>query len=101
MCTGAPPSCSCPVRSWSAGLAGAKVPVLLGPTAVGKTAVALALAAHWPLAVGSAAPRQGSRPLEIGTAKPPRKERAPTPAPGIDVIDPGPRYSAGHLTRDA
>ena len=40
------PSCSCPGRSWSDGLGDARVPVLVGPTAVGKTAVALALAAH-------------------------------------------------------
>src|SRR3954466_891658 len=101
MCTGAPQSCSCPARSWSAGLAGAKVPVLLGPTAVGKTAVALALAAHWPLEVVSADSRQVYRRLDIGTAKPTRKERARTPHHGIDLIDPGSRYSAGHFTRDA
>jgi tRNA dimethylallyltransferase len=89
------------VRSWSAGLAGAKVPVLLGPTAVGKTAVALALAAHWPLEVVSADSRQVYRRLDIGTAKPTRKERSRTPHHGIDLIDPGSRYSAGHFTRDA
>ena len=41
-----------------------------GPTAVGKTAVALALAAHWPLEVISADSRQVYRRLDIGTAKP-------------------------------
>jgi tRNA dimethylallyltransferase len=82
-------------------LAGAKVPVLLGPTAVGKTAVALALAGHWPLEVVSADSRQVYRRLDIGTAKPSRKERARTPHHGVDLIDPGSRYSAGHFTRDA
>jgi tRNA dimethylallyltransferase len=82
-------------------LAGARVPVLLGPTAVGKTAVALALAAHWSLEVVSADSRQVYRRLDIGTAKPTRKERARTPHHGIDLIDPGSRYSAGHFTRDA
>jgi tRNA dimethylallyltransferase len=82
-------------------LAGAKVPVLVGPTAVGKTAVALALTAHWPLEVVSADSRQVYRRLDIGTAKPTRKERARTPHHGLDLIDPGSRYSAGHFARDA
>jgi tRNA dimethylallyltransferase len=75
--------------------------VLLGPTAVGKTAVALALATHWPLEVVSADSRQVYRRLDIGTAKPTRKERARTPHHGVDLIDPGARYSAGHFARDA
>jgi tRNA dimethylallyltransferase len=75
--------------------------VVVGPTAVGKTAVALALAAHWSLEVISADSRQVYRRLDIGTAKPTRKERARTPHHGIDLIDPGARYSAGHFTRDA
>jgi tRNA dimethylallyltransferase len=82
-------------------LAGAKVPVLVGPTAVGKTAVALALAAHWPLEVVSADSRQVYRRLDIGTAKPSRRERARVPHQGLDLVDPGSRYSAGHFARDA
>ena len=82
-------------------MAGAKVPVLVGPTAVGKTAVALALAAHWPLEIVSADSRQVYRKLDIGTAKPTRKERARVPHHGIDLIEPGARYSAGHFARDA
>src|SRR5829696_4567633 len=95
------PSCNYRVRSWSAALAGAKVPVLVGPTAVGKTAVAVALAAHWPLEIISADSRQVYRRLDIGTAKPTRKERARAPHHGLDLIDPGARYSAGHFARDA
>src|ERR687898_18556 len=97
----APRSCSSRARSWSAGLAGARVPVLLGPTAVGKTAVALSLTAHWPLEVISADSRQVYRRLDIGTAKPTRKERARAPHHGVDLVDPGTRYSAGHFARDA
>jgi tRNA dimethylallyltransferase len=82
-------------------LGDAKVPVIVGPTAVGKTAVALALAAHWPLEVISADSRQIYRRLDIGTAKPTRKERARTPHYGIDVVEPGTRYSAGRFARDA
>jgi tRNA dimethylallyltransferase len=75
--------------------------VLLGPTAVGKTAVALALTTHWPLEIVSADSRQVYRRLDIGTAKPTRKERARAPHHGLDLIDPGSRYSAGHFARDA
>jgi tRNA dimethylallyltransferase len=82
-------------------LAGARVPVLVGPTAVGKTAVAVALAAHWPLEVISADSRQVYRRLDIGTAKPTRKERARVPHHGVDLVEPGERYSAGHFARDA
>ena len=78
-----------------------EVPVLVGPTAVGKTAVALALAAHWPLEIVSADSRQIYRRLDIGTAKPTRRERARVPHHGIDVVEPGVRYSAGHFARDA
>src|SRR5439155_22549430 len=101
MCTGARPSCSFRARSWSAGLAGGRVPVIVGPTAVGKTAVALALAARWPLEVVSADSRQVYRRLDIGTAKPTRKERARVTHHGLDLVDPGTRYSAGHFARDA
>jgi tRNA dimethylallyltransferase len=68
---------------------------------VGKTAVALALAAHWPLEIVSADSRQVYRRLDIGTAKPTRRERARVPHHGLDVVDPGVRYSAGHFARDA
>ena len=79
----------------------AKVPVIVGPTAVGKTAVALALAAHWPVEVISADSRQVYRRLDIGTAKPTRKERARLPHHGLDVVEPGTRYSAGRFAHDA
>jgi tRNA dimethylallyltransferase len=82
-------------------LGDAKVPVIVGPTAVGKTAVALALAAHWPVEVISADSRQVYRRLDIGTAKPTRKERARLPHHGLDVVEPGTRYSAGRFAHDA
>lgn len=75
--------------------------MLVGPTAVGKTAVALALAAHLPLEIISADSRQVYRRLDIGTAKPTRKERARLPHHGLDLVEPGSRYSAGHFARDA
>jgi tRNA dimethylallyltransferase len=82
-------------------LADARVPVIVGATTVGKTAVALALSAHWPLEVVSADSRQVYRRLDIGTAKPTPKERARVTHHGLDVIDPGTRYSAGRFAHDA
>jgi tRNA dimethylallyltransferase len=82
-------------------LAAARTPVLVGPTAVGKTAIALALAAHWPLEVISADSRQVYRRLDIGTAKPTRKELARVQHHGLDLVEPGQRYSAGRFARDA
>jgi tRNA dimethylallyltransferase len=78
-----------------------QTPVLVGPTAVGKTAVALALAAHLPIEVVSADSRQVYRRLDVGTAKPSRRERVRVPHHGLDVVDPGERYSAGRYAREA
>jgi tRNA dimethylallyltransferase len=63
--------------------------------------VALALGAFWPLDVISADSRQVYRRLDIGTAKPTKKERAKVRHHGLDVVEPGVRYSAGHFARDA
>lgn len=78
-----------------------RVPVLVGPTAVGKTAVALELAAALPIEVVSADSRQVYRRLDIGTAKPTKRERARVPHHGLDLIDPGHRYSAGRFAAEA
>jgi len=77
------------------------VPVIVGPTGVGKTALAAALADHWPVTVISADARQVYRTLDIGTAKPDSGTLARVPHVGIDVIDPGQRYSAGRFAREA
>jgi tRNA dimethylallyltransferase len=89
--------------SWSADLAAPKplVPVIVGPTAVGKTAVALELRSHWPITVISADSRQVYRRLDIGTAKPTLAEQKLVRHIGIDVIEPGERYSAGRYASDA
>ena len=76
-------------------------PVLVGPTAVGKTAVAVALADLAPITVLSADARQVYRGLDIGTAKPDRAVLARVPHVGLDLVDPGERYSAGQFARDA
>ena len=82
-------------------MVGVKVPVLVGPTGIGKTAVALALAEHWPLEIVSADSRQVYQQLEIGTAKPTARERAKVPHHGLDLVSPGERYSAGRFGREA
>ncbi len=82
-------------------MAAANIPVIVGPTGVGKTAVALALSKHWPLEVVSADSRQVYRRLDIGTAKPTRRERARVPHHGLDQVEPGERYSAGRFAKDA
>lgn len=77
------------------------VPVLTGPTASGKTAVALELAKLTPLEIIAADSRTIYRGLDIGTAKPTAAERAAVPHHGIDIIGPGERYSAGRFAKDA
>jgi tRNA dimethylallyltransferase len=63
--------------------------------------VAVALAAHRPLSVISADARQTYRQLDIGTAKPDAQTLARVPHHGLNLVDPGERYSAGRFARDA
>lgn len=72
-------------------------PVLVGPTASGKTLVALALAERLSLTVISADARQVYRGLDIGTAKPSAAVRERVPHLGVDLVAPGERYSAGRF----
>lgn len=60
---------------------------IAGPTAVGKTGLAVALAAEFDAEVVSADSRQVYRGLDIGTAKPTAAERAQAPHHVIDVVD--------------
>ncbi len=76
-------------------------PAIVGPTGVGKTAVAVALAALTPITVISADARQVYRGLDIGTAKPDRETQGRVPHLGLDLVAPGERYSAGRFARDA
>ena len=77
------------------------IPVICGPTASGKTGVAVALAAEFDLELISADSRQLIRHLDIGTAKPTPEERAALPMHLLDVIEPGERYSAFRFIDDA
>lgn len=74
---------------------------LLGPTASGKTAAALALAQHVPLEIISLDSALVYREMEIGTAKPTRAERALVTHHLIDILDPAQTYSAAAFKADA
>ncbi len=77
------------------------IPIIAGPTGSGKTAVALALAQTFPIAILAADSRQVVRGCTIGTGKPTAQELAIAPVYGIDLIDPGERYSAARYQADA
>jgi len=75
--------------------------VLLGPTASGKSALALALAARFPLEIVCVDSGQVYRGMDIGTAKPTPEERGRVPHHLVDVVDPTESYSAGRFRADA
>jgi tRNA dimethylallyltransferase len=68
---------------------------LVGPTASGKTALALELAARTGAEIVSCDSMQVYRGLDIGTAKPTLEERARVPHHLIDVVAPDEPFSAG------
>ncbi len=74
---------------------------LMGPTAAGKTELALALHARFPVEVISVDSSQVYRGMDVGTAKPTRDERARVPHRLIDICDPAQAYSAAEFRADA
>jgi tRNA dimethylallyltransferase len=76
------------------------VAALVGATAVGKTAVALALAAGMGAEIVNADSLQVYRELDIGTAKPTVFERAQVTHHLIDVVDPPEPYDAARYCRE-
>ena len=74
---------------------------LVGPTASGKTAVALALAAEFPVEIISVDSALVYRGMDIGTAKPTSQERQAVMHHLIDIRDPSQSYSAADFARDA
>jgi tRNA dimethylallyltransferase len=74
--------------------ADADVRVICGPTAAGKSAVAMWLAEREPTTIISADSRQVYRGFDIGTAKPTAEERTRVPHLGIDIAQPTERCSA-------
>ena len=74
---------------------------LMGPTASGKTALALELVKHLPLEIISVDSAMVYKGMDIGTAKPARDVLAATPHRLIDICEPTETYSAGRFRRDA
>ena len=75
--------------------------VIVGPTGVGKTAAAVALAARIPMEIVSADSRQVYRGMDVATAKPTAEERRAVPHHLIDVADPDDSYHAARFAREA
>ena len=75
--------------------------IIAGPTAVGKSSLALELAAHFSTEILSADSRQIYRKLDIGTAKPTIADRERIPHHLIDVCDITERFTAANYERAA
>lgn len=68
--------------------------VIVGPTASGKTGLAIRLAKEFGGEIISADSRAVYRGLDIGTAKPSAEERQGVPHWGFDLVNPGERFTA-------
>ena len=75
--------------------------LVLGPTASGKTACALAISEQLPVEIVSVDSALVYRGMDIGTAKPSLAERARCPHHLIDIISPEHSYSAARFADDA
>ncbi|SPP32036.1 tRNA dimethylallyltransferase [Arsenophonus endosymbiont of Aleurodicus floccissimus] len=74
---------------------------IMGPTASGKTALAIALRQQLPVEIISVDSALIYRGMDIGTAKPTREEQQIAPHRLIDILDPAQSYSAADFRRDA
>jgi tRNA dimethylallyltransferase len=74
---------------------------LLGPTASGKSRLALELASKLPIEIVSVDSALVYRGMDIGTAKPGAAERSRVPHHLIDLVDPDHAYSTGRWRGDA
>ena len=77
------------------------VVLIMGPTASGKTDLALALAARFPIKLISVDCAMVYRGLDIGTGKPSADTLMRYPHALIDILDPAATYSAGQFRTDA
>lgn len=78
-----------------------KVIILLGPTCSGKTGAAILLARALNTEIISADSMQIYRRMDIGTAKPSKKELRAVPHHLIDIIEPHEEFSAGRFLEEA
>src|SRR5690242_1099124 len=75
--------------------------LLMGPTASGKTGLAVELAQRFPFEILNVDSAQVYRHMDIGTAKPDDQTRKRAPHHLIDILDPSERYSAARFCEDA
>jgi tRNA dimethylallyltransferase len=75
--------------------------VLVGPTASGKSGLALLLAERMKGEIASADSRQIYKHLNIGTAKPTTEDMRRVPHHFVDILDPDQEYSAGRYGQEA
>src|SRR6478672_9570910 len=104
--TGAPPGHRFPSPSWIgcfnvASDARQPAVLLMGPTASGKTAIAVELATRFPFEIVNVDSAQIYRHMDIGTAKPDPEAQRRAPHHLIDIVDPTERYSAARFCEDA
>jgi tRNA dimethylallyltransferase len=78
-----------------------KIIAIMGPTASGKTAAALAIAREMPAEIISVDSALVYREMNIGTAKPNAEELAAAPHHLIDIIDPSESYSVAQFLNDS
>jgi tRNA dimethylallyltransferase len=74
--------------------------VLVGPTAIGKTALSFELVDRFDCEIISMDSMQVYRHMDIGTAKPGRAELASVPHHLIDILDPDEQYDAARFVHD-
>ena len=75
--------------------------VVVGPTAIGKTALSLAIAERYNCEIISLDSMQVYRYMDIGTAKASLQERQQIPHHLIDVVEPDEHYDANRFVSDA
>jgi tRNA dimethylallyltransferase len=74
---------------------------IAGPTASGKSALAMGIAQRWPVEIVSVDSALVYRGMDIGTAKPSAADRAAVPHHLIDIREPEAPYSAALFVADA
>ena len=82
-------------------MATVKLLAIVGPTASGKTALAIDMASRYDGEIICADSRTIYKGMDIGTAKPTPEERALVPHWGLDLVEPGVLFSAADFKRYA
>ena len=77
-----------------------KALMILGPTASGKSGLALSIAQRWPVEIISLDSALVYRHMDIGTAKPSKAEQATVPHHLIDILEPNQTYSTANFLMD-